>query len=383
MTAPPPHRPALSLILCSRNDAYMGDSRYRLETTLNYTAAAVAALGLEREVEVLVTDWGSEVPLAEAVRLEAPAAALTRFLTVPPPLAQARQGRSPFPEVLALNAAARRASGRFIGRIDQDTLTGTRFLGTFVGWARGERPLPASFTRPLEDTLLFANRRSIPYRLAVRRPPLASLTRHLEARGAALTIETGRVIYNLDVGIWLAHRDLWDACGGYDERMVFMNEMDPDMVRRLMTRYPLIDLGPLVGWDFYHLDHYHPRGSRSSSTHREVNTTHVFPPLGFRPSGEAWGLAACTLTADRATRPPVARTPERGRDRIAWAGLRLLVGVQRTVDRVLYPFVPRWTRRARLARAAIRHQPVGRWPALLRALWATRVKPAVPHDALD
>src|SRR4051794_2589022 len=33
--------PVLSLILCSRNDAYMGNSRWRLETTLNFIGAEV------------------------------------------------------------------------------------------------------------------------------------------------------------------------------------------------------------------------------------------------------------------------------------------------------------------------------------------------------
>ncbi|MGE0394121.1 MAG: hypothetical protein AB7N54_20915 [Alphaproteobacteria bacterium] len=375
-------RPTLSLILCSRNDAYMGNSRFRLETTLNYTADAVRALGLEDDVELVVTDWGSDVPLAGAVRLGPAAAALTRFVTVPPAIARARQGESPFPEVLALNAAARRARGAFIGRIDQDTLTGARFLGTFVGWARGTHALPPAFSKPLADTLLFANRRSIPYRLAVRLPPLRPLTRFLAAHGGELVVETARVFYKSDVGVWLAHRDLWDACGGYDERMIFMNEMDPDMVERLMTRHPLVDLGPLVGWDFYHLDHYHPRGSRSSSTHREVNTTRVFPSLGFRPSGDGWGLADEDLPVRQA--PATAGDADRGPrlDRVWWLAAHGVARVQMAIDRVVYPFAPRWRRRARLAVAGVRGRPVTAWPGILLALWRARGT-ASRADALD
>lgn len=377
----PPRAPALSLILCSRNDAYMGDSRFRLETTLNYTAAAAAAVGAEHDVELLVADWGSVVPLAEAVRLGPAAARLTRFVTIPPDLARARQGSSPFPEVLALNAAARRARGEFIGRIDQDTLTGSRFIGTFVGWARGTTALPPAFTKPLAGTLLFSNRRSIPYRLAAQLPPLGPLTHFLRERGQALAIETARVFYTSDVGVWLAHRDLWHACGGYDERMIFMNEMDPDMVRRLMAHHPLVDLGPLVGWDFYHLDHYHPRGSRSSSTHREVNSTHVYEPMGLRPSGDAWGLAG----EDLAVRQAPARAEDHGDTMtglIRWAAALALAGLQIASDRVVYPLVPRWRRRARLAREGITGRPVTAWPGILRGLWRSRGK-REPADALD
>src|SRR5690348_14561037 len=117
-------RPALSLILCSRNDRYMGNSRWRLETTLNYTADRVRALDLTRDVEIVVSDWGSDVPLADTLQLNAAAAEVVSFVTVSPQLARRLQGDSPFPEVIALNAAARRARGQYIGRIDQDTLVG-------------------------------------------------------------------------------------------------------------------------------------------------------------------------------------------------------------------------------------------------------------------
>ena len=49
--------PALSLILCSRNDQYMGNSLWRLETTLNYVGERVEALGRHEDVEVLEAFW--------------------------------------------------------------------------------------------------------------------------------------------------------------------------------------------------------------------------------------------------------------------------------------------------------------------------------------
>src|SRR5476651_1634421 len=76
----PAKPPVLSLILCWRNDAYMGNSVWRLETTLNYTCDRVHALGREDDVEVIVADWGSEVPLAEVVALGPAAARMVSFL---------------------------------------------------------------------------------------------------------------------------------------------------------------------------------------------------------------------------------------------------------------------------------------------------------------
>ena len=106
--------PALSLILCSRNDNYMGNSRWRLETTLNYVADQVEALGRTKDAEILVADWGSDIPLRDVLRLTPAAAQIVSFILIPPELARALQKDSPFPEVLALNAAARRARGLYI-----------------------------------------------------------------------------------------------------------------------------------------------------------------------------------------------------------------------------------------------------------------------------
>lgn len=371
-------RPVLSLILCSRNDAYMGNSRWRLETTLNYVGDRVQALGREDDVEVIVADWGSGIPLADVVSLGPSAARIVSFLHVPPAVARALQQDSPFPEVMALNAAARRARGQYIGRIDQDTLAGERFLRWMFDAAASGLAGPEGPALP--RTLLFANRRSIPYRFAVLCPRLDVVERFVSWFGDRLRIETGRVFYNIDVGIWLVHRDLWNECGGYDERMIYMNDMDIDMVNRLKSKFPLIDLGKVIAYDFYHLDHYHPRGSRSSSTHRKVNSQRPLPPLGFRPSGEEWGLAAHqfqfeltpSMAPDAGRRVTAGQSLEAVPVILAALGLSLYTAVRVGVDRLIYPFYPVWKRRAAIAWATIHVEPVLRWPWLLRKLWLER-----------
>src|SRR5437867_6244589 len=94
-------RPALSLILCSRNDQYMGNSRWRLETSLNYVAERVHESGRERDVEILVADWVSEIPLQEVLQLSPAAARIVSFILIPPEIARPLQKDSPFAEVLA------------------------------------------------------------------------------------------------------------------------------------------------------------------------------------------------------------------------------------------------------------------------------------------
>ncbi|MEQ1898881.1 MAG: hypothetical protein ABL971_16025 [Vicinamibacterales bacterium] len=280
--------PKLSLILCSRNDSYMGNSRWRLQTALNYVAKNIEALGRDADVEILVTDWGSEVPLREVLTLTSAAQRLTSFIIVPPTTASELQGDSPFPEVLALNAAARRATGRYIGRIDQDTLVGRRFLTTFFEILDGTRQIDA----PL--LMGFSNVKMIPYRFSVQCPEPSSVELFVHCFGRLLKRENWHSrapFYHAAVGIWLVHREVWSECGGYDERMIYMNSMETNMTLRLLPTHTMANLGELCAYDFYHLEHYHPWVPRRSRIYRKVNSNPLFSePEVINPNGQEWGL---------------------------------------------------------------------------------------------
>jgi len=365
-----PKKPVLSLILCSRNDQYMGNSRWRLETALNYLGQIVHELGREEEVEVLVADWGSEVPLRDVLQLSPAAAQIVSFLLIPPELARTEQRDSPFPEVLGLNAAARRVTGQYIGRIDQDTLVGARFLRTFFELHQGMRGLGV----PLDSALLFANRRRIPYRFAVQCPSFWIVGWFVHRFNRILTIETTRSpnpFYNGPVGIWLLHRNLWEECGGYDERMIYVNAMEVDMTSRLIRKYLMVDLGTLVNYDFYHLEHYHPWSIRRTSRKRNPEQPNV-----FHPNSKNWGLAEYPLEV----------LPYNGKIKAEAVGrvqfelprfllLMGLVGAQIARDspivslRAAYSL---WTRRVGIAWMTVRGEPLVRWPSVLIKLWAGR-----------
>src|SRR6185295_17948117 len=130
--------------------------------------------------------------------------------------------------------------------------------GQFLAWVGQASPDPR-----WEQSLLFANRRGIPYRFASQGPSFANVTRFVKLAGESLPVErqnryTEHLFWTSYVGIWLAHRNLWHESGGYDERMIYYNWMETDMISRLRRAYPIVDLGELTGHDFYHLEHYHP-----------------------------------------------------------------------------------------------------------------------------
>lgn len=369
-----PARPQLSLILCSRNDAYMGNSRWRLQTTLNYVANQLETLGRMEDVEVLVADWGSEIPLREVLQLTPAAAQIVRFMLVPPVIAHALQKDSPFPEVLALNAAARRARGTYIGRIDQDTLVGRYFLEVFFDLYDGRRHLAVSLNR----ALLYSNRHAIPYWFAVRCSAYCHVAKFIQLFGRGCRLETlpNRDFWTYAVGIWLIHRDLWAECGGYDERFIYYNWMEVEMILRLRQRYSLIDLGKIVDYDFYHLDHRNPRARLTRRDFgQKANIFHLdpsAPPLPFDPNAEAWGLSAFKLEV--APGMEASPRPRCWFDSVVFAALVANTRLQLMLDKII-DFGRRWNSRRQRAWKAVRGETPLRWPRVFMDLWARKSGP--------
>ena len=166
------------------------------------------------------------VPLRDVIKLTPAARRVVSFILVPPEIGRPLQKDSPFPEVLALNAAARRAKGAYIGRIDQDTLVGKRFLEAFLGAVEGSQAIEL----PTKPAMFFANVRMVPYRFTVRCPPLWMVERYIERMCSKLPLEIGKhaPFYCASVGIWLLPQVMWHECGGYDESMLYMNSMEID-----------------------------------------------------------------------------------------------------------------------------------------------------------
>jgi hypothetical protein len=115
--------------------------------------------------------------------------------------------------------------------------------------------------------------------------------------------------------------------------MLYMNGMEINMILRLLPEYPMVNLGEMTDYDFYHLEHYHPFVPRMSSVYRKVNSNWR---LDFNPNGADWGLAEYSLTVEPC-RSIAALAPHSERDHDAHHELRfkflvLLVGLQVACD---------------------------------------------------
>lgn len=283
----------LSLILCSRNDSYMGNSRWRLETSINLALLNAKAAGVLDKIEVIVSDWGSEEPLSEVLSLIPEAKGVVYFVYIPKNIAEVEQKDSKFPEVIALNAAARRASGDFIGRIDNDTIVGEGFYSRFFNLINKK----VGFPYDLNSSFLFVERRSVPYRFTSHSVSLKLVQIYLVLFGQKLKIETGREFHHpfwqSPVGIMLFHRNLWFQSGGYDQKLIYWGWMEGDFALRLEQKHKLVDFKDFVGNHLYHLEHYHNltdyNDRNGPATPRQKNKV-VVDGLSYQANDKNWGL---------------------------------------------------------------------------------------------
>jgi len=288
----------LSLILCSRNDSYMGNSRWRLETSINLALLNAKDANFMDKLEVVVSDWGSEVPLSEVLNLIPEAKGRVKFVHVPTDIAQVEQKDSKFPEVIALNAAARRSSGVYIGRIDNDTVAGADFFHNFEKLLKSN----PSDELDLANSFLFVERKSVPYRISRLSLPLPLTSFFIKLFSDFFKLESatdwGREFWHSPVGIMMFHRDIWNATHGYDEKLIYWGWMETDYAIRLSQRHHIINLGNHVGHHFFHLEHYSNlteyKNRNGAATPRKKNEA-ITEGLSYTVNSDTWGLIGYDL----------------------------------------------------------------------------------------
>ena len=253
--------PVLSLVLCSRNDRYMGNSRWRLETALNYVAGRVEALGREQDVEVLVADWGSEVPLREVLVLGPTATRIVSF----GPCRRRWPGTS--------SATARfqrcwRSMRRHGARAAITSDESIRIPSSENGFCGGSSKRRSAGGRCTRRTWRWKR----PCSLRIIGPFPTGSPSFAAAPGDRAVGQVARSTAS----------DQYRACVLPNRRRHLASASSPVVGMRRLQRthdlherhgdrhgdtphveYTMIDPGKLTDYDFYHLEHYHPRGLRS------------------------------------------------------------------------------------------------------------------------
>ena len=335
--------PLISLILCSRNDSYMGNSRWRLETSINLALLNAKNAKFLGKLEILVSDWGSEVPLSEVLNLIPEAKGRVKFIHVALDIAKVEQKDSKFPEVIALNSVARRASGEYIGRIDNDTVVGADFFRKFEQYHKNN----PTDELDLADSFLFVERKSIPYRVSRLSLPRSLISFFLKIFSSFLKLESatdwGKEFWHSPVGVMMFHRDIWNATHGYDEKLIYWGWMETDYAIRLSQRHHIINFGDHVGHHFFHLEHYSNlteyKNRNGAATPRKKNEA-ITEGLQYTVNHDVWGLAKHDLTESTFSSSKAFQKENFSIISIIKLYLAIVLVIKDKISEVLFSFVP-------------------------------------------
>lgn len=273
--------------MTGRDDDYVADFKYRITTTINHIARSLVKLDSLDKVDILVTDWGSQKPLAQSLVLSRDAARISRFIYVPPAVVSAvQQGQNDFHITCASNVYLRRAYGRYVMLHAADTLVTEHGLRTLLELLDGN---PRGVPIDVERTCISCSRHKVPWEFVQGQPDVDEWDRFLLLNAGNLQTE-GSALLSLSCGVGavIMHRALWHELRGLDERMGGWGGSDGELGLRVTQRYPWFELSSL-GVVLSHMEH-------SSEDLRKQNLTVMQKPnpplhnLEFQINDEDWGL---------------------------------------------------------------------------------------------
>lgn len=272
----------LSVVLVCRNDNYMGNYKYRLTTSINYLARNLKQIGRLEEVEILVTDWNSEIPIAKVLPLSTEAGEITEFIYVPPTVAaKFQQPDQVFHSSCSMNVALRRATGEFLMVVDADTLMPLLSLKAICEFLEGKVALPLE----REKCFFLGNRRHIPWEVVQRELSLEEWDVYLLLNAGELVRDRGWPGLGVCQIAWLAHRSIWHQCQGFNQQLHYWGWNDAELTLRITQNYPWINLESL-GILLFHMEHW-PYNRRTIPSLYNPHTV----SFSLAANDANWGLA--------------------------------------------------------------------------------------------
>lgn len=274
----------LSICMMGRDDDYTHDFKYRVTTTLNYIARNLNQLGRLDDVEILLTDWGSKVPMADSLMFSPEAAQICRVIYVPPDVIGALQnGRQDFHTSMAINVGIRRAKGEFVLQGASDTLIPRHALGMILQVLENKIDLSI---RP-KETMFVCPRYHIPWQFVERQPRLETWDQYLLLSCSELNYDDESLLpVCAGTAGFLMYRDVWQKARGFDERYGGWGGMDADLGLRISQIYPWVGLSSL-GVNFYHMGH-RAVGRRVDALAKKNTMDYN---SNIEVNNEGWGLA--------------------------------------------------------------------------------------------
>lgn len=277
----------LSICIPGRDDNYFEDFKYRINTTINHLARSIKNSNLLDDVEILITDWGSDIPIYQTLNLSQEATKITRFIYVEPEIicGVTKSGRDDWHMSIPPNVAARRATGKYILTYPGDTLISQYSFETLIRFLNNEILISVD----LECSYFLIPRYDVPWQFLERQPDLVEWDRYFSICSKNTPLENSGIFsFFGDAGGFLMHHSLWNKFRGFDEPNYEYSSNDVELGFRVTQYYPHLSLSS-IGVFLYHMGHPPGRGRRIF-IQKNVKPTPIIYNTKLYVNDENWGL---------------------------------------------------------------------------------------------
>lgn len=231
----------LSVCLIGRNDTYRESFKDHLALSINYLAYNAKKVGCLDQLEIVVTDWNSDTPLANEMKLTLEGQEICRFISVPPPVAKKYNHRETgFHSTISHNTSLRYAEAEFLLFMPGDILIPAFTLNQMMKLLTGK--LDTSFSP--EKAGMVISRKFIPRQFNIKKGNISfqSIDNYLLFSDFYIPLSAHNAGLFHGIGIMLMHRDIVYKVQGINEQMGGWGGSDVDMGLRINQHYPIVDL---------------------------------------------------------------------------------------------------------------------------------------------
>lgn len=281
----------ISFVLSGRNDNYLGDFKYRITTAINYLCRNVKKIGRLKDIEVIIVDWNSEIPLAQAICIAKEINEACKFIYVPPAIASKyNPNNRPFNGSVALNVGIARADGQFILIMSADILFSETSLYNLFLLLDKKR----NTVFDLNKAMMNISRKDIPWQIVEKKPCLLEWDRYLQLHNKYLLHQIGFPGLNMGNGAILMNNSIWKKAQGLNENFKNWGGGDAEIGLRINQSYPSIDL------DYFGIIVYDMQ-QRPEERQTIIDDNPEIIPISIEAGNLNWGLKNYKLEIQRAS----------------------------------------------------------------------------------
>jgi len=280
----------ISFVLCGRNDDYLGNFKYKLTTTINYLCRNVRKIGRLKDIEVIIVDWNSEIPLAQEICVTKEMNEVCKFIYVPPAIASKyNPNNRQFNSSVAPNVGIARADGEFILIMPADTLFSIPSLQNLFLLIDKK----SNNVFDLNKTIMTIGKKLIPWQIVEKKPCLFEWDRYLQLHNRYLNYRNSFPGLISGMGAILMYNFLWREAQGLNENLKDWGWNDIELGLRINQFYPSIDLS------FFGIIVYDMKERPKERETIKHHNPHIVP-FFIKARNPDWGLKNYKLEIHRA-----------------------------------------------------------------------------------